>query len=129
MKKPLFRLHGLRGSRKRESCMDEKGDFARLLETERRLEEQLGRAHAEADALVAQAQAAAAEREAALAAELEGEEQLADERLGREHRKREQEIAGDAQRQIDAYQRIPARRLSEVAKTLARRLLEEDRAP
>ena len=109
--------------------MDEKGDFARLLETERRLEEQLGRAHAEADALVAQAQAAAAEREAALAAELEGEEQLADERLGREHRKREQEIAGDAQRQIDAYQRIPARRLSEVAKTLARRLLEEDRAP
>jgi hypothetical protein len=102
------------------------GDLARLLETERRLGARLRAARAEADALVAQAQTAAERREAALAAELEAEERLADERLTREHRKREREIADAAQRQIEAYQRIPARRLAEIAKTLARRLLEED---
>ena len=105
------------------------GDLERLLETERRLAELLQAARAEAEALVAQAQAAAAAREAALAASLEADERLADERLGGEHRKREREIADDAQRQIDAYQRIPASRLSEIAKTLTRRLLEEDGAP
>ena len=87
------------------------GDLARLLETERRLGEQLRAARAEADVLVAQAQAAADRGEAALAAELEAEGRLADERLDREYRKREQEIAGDAQRQIEAYAGIPASRL------------------
>ncbi|HET9386757.1 MAG TPA: hypothetical protein VFO67_16610 [Gemmatimonadales bacterium] len=104
------------------------GDLARLLETERRLGEQLRAARAEADVLVAQAQAAAERGEAALAAELEAEERLADERLGREYRKREQELADDAQRQIEAYAGIPATRLAEVARTLSRRLLEEDTA-
>jgi hypothetical protein len=101
------------------------GDLERLLETERRLGERLRAARAEADALVAQAQVAAVAIEGALAAELEAEERLADERLAREHRQREGEIADDAQRQIDAYERIPAKRLSEVAKRLARRLLEK----
>jgi len=105
------------------------GDLARLLETERRLGERLRAARLEADTLVQQAQAAAAAREDALAAELEAEERLADERLDREHRTREREIAEDAQRQIEAYQRIPAARLSEIAKTLALRLLEEDSTP
>ena len=102
------------------------GDLERLLETERRLGERLRAARAEADALVTQAQAAAVARDAALAGELESEERLADERLGREHSEREREIADDAQRQIDAYERIPARRLSEIAKHLARRLLKEE---
>lgn len=105
------------------------GDLERLLETERRLGERLRAARAEADALVSRAQAAAVAREAALAAELEAEERLSDERLGREHREREREIADDAQRQIDAYQRIPAKRLSEIATRVTRRLLEEDGAP
>lgn len=104
------------------------GDLARLLETERRLGEQLRATRAEADVLVAQAQAAAEQGEAALAAELEAEERLADERLGHEYRLREQEIADDAQRQVEAYAGIPARRLAEVALTLSRRLLEEDAA-
>lgn len=105
------------------------GDLARLLETERRLGERLRAARAEADALEAQAQTAAERRDAALAADLEDEERLADERLSGEQRKREREIADDAQRQIEAYQRIPARRLTELAKTLADRLLEEDDTP
>lgn len=103
-------------------------DLARLLETERRFGEQLRAARAEADVLVAQAQAAAERGEAALAAELEAEERLADERLGREYRTREQEIADDAQRQVEAYTGIPASRLAEVALALSRRLLEEDTA-
>ena len=105
------------------------GDLERLLETERRLGERLRAARAEADELVAQAEAAAAAREAALAAELEAEERLADERLEREHRERERAITDDAQRQVDAYERIPARRLSEIAKIITHRLLEEDGAP
>ena len=105
------------------------GDLARLLETERRLGERLRAACLEADALVAQAEAAAAARESALAAQLEDEERLADERLGSEQREREREIADDAPRQIGAYQRISSQRLAEVATTLANRLLEEDGAP
>ena len=105
------------------------GDLARLLETERRLGERLRTARADADALVAQAQAAAERRDAALAADLKAEERLADERLSGELRKREQEIADDAQRQIEAYQRIPASRLTELAKSLADRLLEEVNTP
>lgn len=105
------------------------GDLQRLLEIERRLGERLRAARAEAETFVVQAQTAVAAREAALAAALEAEERLADERLAREQRQREGEIADDAQRQVDAYERIPARRLSEIAKTLARRLVEEDGAP
>ena len=105
------------------------GDLARLLETERRLNEQLRAARAEAEALVTQAQTAASEREAALAAQLENEERLADERLARERKKREREIGDDARRQVEAYERIPATRLAELTTALAGRLLEEDGAP
>lgn len=105
------------------------GDLQRLLEVERRLGERLRVARAEADALVLQAQTAVAAREAALAAELETAERLADERLAGEQRAREREIADDTQRQIDAYERIPAGRLSEIAETIGRRMLEEDAAP
>ena len=105
------------------------GDLARLLETERRLGERLRAARADAEALVSQAQTAAAQREAALATELVAHERQTDERLGREQRTRERDIADDAQRQIEAYEQIPAARLAEVAKSLARRLLEEDDTP
>ena len=104
------------------------GDLARLLETERRLGEQLRAARAEADVVVAQAQAAAERGEAAFAADLEAEERRADERLDREYRMREREIADDAQRRIEAYAGIPASRLADIATALARRLLEEDTA-
>ena len=105
------------------------GDLARLLETERRLGERLRSARAEAEALVAQAHADVAQREAALAAELEGDERRMTERLARERRKREREIADEAQRQIDAYAGVSAQRLSAVVRTLASRLLDGERAP
>lgn len=102
------------------------GDLARLLDTERRLGERLQSARAEAEALVAHAREAAVQREAALAAQLEADERLMSARLQRERRKREREIAAVAQREVEAFQRVSARRVAEVARIVAGRLLDED---
>ena len=102
------------------------GDLARLLDTERRLGERLQAARAEAEALVAQARAAAEKREAALAAQLETDQRLMGERLERERRKREREIADAAQREVEAYERVSAERLKGIARALAPRLLDDE---
>jgi len=104
-------------------------NLTRLLDTERRLAERLQAARADAESVVAQARADVAQREAALAAELEADERRMTERLARERRKREREIADDAQRQIDAYAGVSTQRLSAVVRTLAPRLLDDERAP
>jgi vacuolar-type H+-ATPase subunit H len=105
------------------------GDLARLLDTEHQLGERLRSARAEADVLVAHARAAAEQREAALAAELEAEQRLMGERLQRERRKREREIADAAQREVEAYQRVSNQRLAEIGRALAPRLLDDEGGP
>jgi vacuolar-type H+-ATPase subunit H len=102
------------------------GDLARLLDTERRLGERLQSARAEAEAVVAHARAAAEQREAALATQLETEQRRMGERLERERRKREREIADAAQREVETYQRVTRQRLAEIARALAPRLLDEE---
>lgn len=105
------------------------GDLARLLETERRLGERLQSARAEADVLVAHAREAAGQREALLAAELESDQRSMADRLLGERAKREQEIAVAAQRQVSAYADVSDERLTAIARTLARRLLDDESAP
>ncbi len=105
------------------------GDLARLLETERRLGERLRSARSEAEALVAQARADVAQREAALDAELEGDERRVTERLARDRRKREREIADEAERQVAAFAAVSAQRVRAVVRTLTQRLLDDESAP
>jgi len=100
------------------------GDLARLLDIERRLGERLQSARAEAEALVAHAREAAAQREAALAAQLDIEERRMGERLTRERRKREREIVVAAEHEVEAYARVSTQRLKAIARTLAPRLLD-----
>jgi hypothetical protein len=102
------------------------GELARLLDTERRLGQRLQSARAEAEALVAHAREAAAQREAALAAQLETDQRRMAERLTRERRKREREIAAAAERDVEAYERVSAPRLKEIARALAPRLLDDE---
>lgn len=102
------------------------GDFTRLLDTERRLAGRLHAARAEAESIVARARAAAAQREAALAAQLETEERRMAERLTRERRKREREIVAAAEHEVEAFARVSTQRLKEIARTLAPRLLDDD---
>ena len=99
------------------------GDLARLLETERRLEERLRAARAEADALVARAQQEAERQEAALETELADGARRLDESLAAEGRRRAAEIAEAAVGEAQAYERVTAARLAAVARTLAERFL------
>jgi enamine deaminase RidA (YjgF/YER057c/UK114 family) len=99
------------------------GDLARLFETERRLEERLRAARAEGAALLAQAQQAAEQQDAALEAQLAEAARLLDESLAAEGQRRTAEIADAADREAQAYERVPPARLAAVARALAERFL------
>ena len=100
-----------------------------MLDTERQLAERLRAAGSEAEALLARARSDAEQREATLAAELESDQQRMAERLIRERRKREREIADDAQRQVSAYAGVSDERLTAIAHALAHRLLDDQTSP
>ena len=100
-----------------------------MLDTERQLAERLHAARSEAEALLVRARSDAEQREATLAAELESDQQRMTERLIRERRKREREIADDAQRQVSAYTDVSDARLTAIARALARRLVDDESAP
>ena len=97
------------------------GDLGRLLETERRLGERLRAARVESERLVAEAQAAAAERERALAGDLALEEERLREQLETERRRGEAEIAAAAERAAAAFEQVSPGRIAAVAKELALR--------
>lgn len=92
-----------------------RGDLARLLETERRLEERLRAAGAEAETVVARAQLEAERQEATLEAELAEAGRRLDESLAAEDRRRAAEIADAAAREVEAYGRVTPARLAAVA--------------
>jgi len=94
-----------------------------LLETERRLEDRLLAARAEAVDIVAQAQEAADREAAALEAHLTEAARLLDQRLAAEGRRRAAAIAEAADREAQAYERVAAARLTAIAQTLAKRFL------
>jgi vacuolar-type H+-ATPase subunit H len=99
------------------------GEFTRLLETERRLAERVQQARMEADGIVAAAQAEAAQREAALAAEVAAAREALDQAFDTERQKRAAEIAAAAAREAAAFERIPAERVAAVARGLAEQVL------
>jgi len=98
-------------------------DLARLLDTERGLEERLHAARAASAAVVARAQETAAHEEETLEGELAEAARQLDERLAAEGRARLAEIAEGADREVQGYERVPAARLAAVARRLAERLL------
>lgn len=98
-------------------------DLARLLGTERRLEERLRAARADAEGVVAQAEQAAAAEEAALDAQLADAARALDASLDAEGRRRSTEIADAADRKVQAYDRVTPAKLVAVAKALAERFL------
>ncbi len=104
-------------------ALSPQGDLARLLETERRLEERLHAARAEAEALVARAQQEADRQGAALEAELADGARRLEESLAAEGRRRTAEMADAAAREAEAYERVTAARLAAVARALAERFL------
>lgn len=101
------------------------GDLTRLLDTERRLEERLRAAHAERDAAVAGAQAAADARERALDEGMALEQRRLTETLAAERKAGEREIAVGADREAAAFEGIPDGRLTAVAQALLQRFLHE----
>ena len=103
--------------------MSSQGEFVRLLETERRLEERLRQARADGETLVATARAEAEQREQACAAELEADAQRLDAELGAEQGQREQEVAEAARLEADAFEGVPPARIAAIAKILAQRLI------
>lgn len=105
------------------------GDLARLLDTERRLEERLHAARAESAALVADAQRAAAQEEATLESQLAEAGRQLDESLAAEAQRRTAEIAEAAAGEVRAYERVSAARLAAVAAALAERFLVPQDAP
>lgn len=98
-------------------------DLARLLETERRLEERLRAARVEAEALVTRAQHAVAEEEATLEAQLAEAARQLDARLAAEERRRIAEIVEGGDREARGYEQVSAARLAAVARQLAERFL------
>lgn len=104
-------------------------DLARLLETERRLEERLRAARAERDGLIAEAQAAAESRERELAAGLEHEQRRLAAALEAERLQGEREIADAAELQVAAFEGVPPERVVAVARDLALRHFTGKAAP
>ncbi len=99
------------------------GELARLLETERRIEERLRAARAEVEALLARAQQDAERQEAVLESQLADATRRLDEDLAAEGRRRAAEIADAADREAQAYERVTPARLAAVARALAERFL------
>jgi vacuolar-type H+-ATPase subunit H len=98
------------------------GDLARLLETEQRLEERLRAARADGEAIIAQAHAEAARREADVESALRTEAQRLDDQFEAERRRREEEIQAEARVAVGRYERISAGRIADVVAQLGRRL-------
>lgn len=98
-------------------------DLTRLLETEARLEEMLRRAREEASRLLAEAQAAAQAREAALGAELEDTARRLEAEIGAERARREQDIAAAARRDAERFDHVAAERVGELARYVVDRVI------
>lgn len=100
-------------------------DLERLLATERRLAARLSAARAARDRVIAEAEAQARTREAALHAELEERERRLTESLAEEQRRLEREIAGKADRQVAAFSAAPPEVVIVLARELARQFFAD----
>lgn len=98
-------------------------DLARLIETERRLEERLARAREEASRAVATARAAAAEAERALEREIEADAVRLTEQLEGEHRAAVAAIEVEARRAVATYDGVTDEAAAGLARAVTDRVL------
>lgn len=113
----------------RVPVQDGKGDLARLLATEERLEQLVVGARAEAERVVAAAQAQAAAREAALAAQLDAEVRKMTEAVAAERSRREAELAATLRAEAARFDAIPGARIAELAGYVVRRVIGSGEMP
>jgi hypothetical protein len=83
----------------------------------------VGRAGAEAEALVAAARETATAREAALAAELAADGRRLERAVADERRRREAELARDAERQVRLFDELGADRVAALAREVVDRVI------
>jgi len=100
-------------------------DLPRLVEAERRLDERLAAARAEATRIVAAAREAARGREAGLQAELDEIERGLREAADAEGASRARAIEDAAQREVAAYDRVDASRITQLARHVVAQVVGE----
>jgi hypothetical protein len=105
------------------SPSDGKGDLARLLETERRLEEIVAGARDEAAALVTRAREDAAAREAAVATEFAGALREIEAGIAAERQRREGELAETMGAEARRFDAIGAERVDALAHYVIARVI------
>jgi hypothetical protein len=101
-------------------------ELERLIETERRNEDLLQRARAEARVLVEAARTAAEARGSTLAGELEEAARRSQAELAAERERRTLEIDDAAQREVARYDAVTEDRIRAVAQTLVDRIVAGD---
>ncbi len=97
--------------------------MARLLDTETRLEQTLGRARDEAARLVTEAREAARAREAALGAELEAAAQRLGAEIATERDRAAREIVEAARREAERFDGVTPERIGELARRVVERVI------
>jgi hypothetical protein len=93
---------------------------------ERRLEERLRAARAEAAALVTAARAAAERRETELTSELAAQERILEESFAAERHSREAELEAAARREVERFAGVSDARIAALARTLAEQLVARE---
>jgi len=104
-------------------------ELERLIETERRLDEQLRQAREQAAAIVQEARDSVARREAALAAELDAAARAAEAALAAERERVATQSAAEARRRVTRYDGVDEPRVQAVARALVERLLADGEPP
>jgi hypothetical protein len=102
---------------------DGRGDLARLLATEQRLEAMVVHARAEAAALVATARSEAAAREAAVATELESGLRELEAGIAAEGRRREADLAETMRQEAQYFDEVGADRVQTLARYVVGRII------
>ncbi len=102
---------------------DGKGDLARLLETEQRLEEIVVRAREEAAALVTRAREEAAAREAAVATEFEAGLRELEAGIAAERQSRETELTAATRQEAHRFDAVGADRVNALARYVVARVI------
>jgi hypothetical protein len=105
------------------SSPDGRGDLARLLATERRLEEAVARAREEAAALVARAREDAAAREGAAVAEFAAASRRLEATITAEQRRREVELAAQQRAEVERFNAVSADRVDALARYVVARVI------
>ncbi|HUK20303.1 MAG TPA: hypothetical protein VLV45_01960 [Gemmatimonadales bacterium] len=107
----------------RVPAQDGKGDLARLLATEERLEQMVARARLEAERMVAEARAQAAAHDAATGAELDRAVREMSDRVARDQAQRAAALATARAAEAARFDSISDAQIAELARYVVRRVI------